>query len=645
MAQIQPFKAIFNQTIFRIPDYQRGYSWTEKELGDLWADLYNTRIDGDVFHFTGTLTVNQFDVNDFEKIKAEGFKVNNHQLSINGINYKGYNLVDGQQRLTTILILLSRLLNSFENQAEKLQYTRQYFFRNEDGINNYLFGYHIDVPSHNFLIRDIFEDDSFEAENAETLYTHNLLVAKNYFTKMLDDLSKNEKRILVQKITDKLLFSILDLSESKESNLDVSMIFETLNFRGKQLSGLERFKNRVLYLLSKQPFGPAQIASRRELINKTWLEVYKWLGRNPKKPMVDDTFLKAFWLMEFSKDTMVAKDFKVYQYNLFEHDFSLLHLNDNEYMNPQNITNWPKKMRRAVKIWYFINHPYAVDEDEDFEYFYTEKIQRSLVRIHSFPKNYGHYMIYMVLPVLMRLLPLSNLSTLTEEEIDLNLKRIEKVLWAIERYNIMCFLLNGNNANYKQEDTFRNISYYYRNGSMLNGSSLFDYLINENLSFMHWDNVKFKIYQKDYFATWDGLYFFLKEYEEVISGRKVDKEVNINYLYPEDMDIITRNEYPDINSLTKVNRNKFTYSLGNLYISNTMQSAKSFKDHKKRITKSIERGSLIYESEIEFLRYQNWTRETIVERGKLILMTVLDYWKIPYPEEDAFYQDFFGNKV
>lgn len=35
MGNIISFKEIFNNSIFRIPDYQRGYSWTQKELGEL----------------------------------------------------------------------------------------------------------------------------------------------------------------------------------------------------------------------------------------------------------------------------------------------------------------------------------------------------------------------------------------------------------------------------------------------------------------------------------------------------------------------------------------------------------------------------------------------------------------------------------
>ena len=46
---------IFNQKIFRIPDFQRGYSWTEEQLEDFWGDIQNLK--SDRIHYTGLLTV------------------------------------------------------------------------------------------------------------------------------------------------------------------------------------------------------------------------------------------------------------------------------------------------------------------------------------------------------------------------------------------------------------------------------------------------------------------------------------------------------------------------------------------------------------------------------------------------------------
>src|SRR5690554_4800130 len=104
MGNIISFKEIFNNSIFRIPDYQRGYSWTQKELDDLWADLTNTRLHKNSYHFTGILTLNTFNSSDLKSFKEEDFNIVNNKLILNGLEFNTFNLVDGQQRLTTILI-------------------------------------------------------------------------------------------------------------------------------------------------------------------------------------------------------------------------------------------------------------------------------------------------------------------------------------------------------------------------------------------------------------------------------------------------------------------------------------------------------------------------------------------------------------
>ena len=46
---------LFTEKLFRIPDYQRGYSWTEKQLKDFWTDI--DQITSDQKHYTGVLTL------------------------------------------------------------------------------------------------------------------------------------------------------------------------------------------------------------------------------------------------------------------------------------------------------------------------------------------------------------------------------------------------------------------------------------------------------------------------------------------------------------------------------------------------------------------------------------------------------------
>ncbi len=80
--------------------------------------------------------------------------------------------------------------------------------------------------------------------------------------------------------------------------------------------------------------------------------------------MDDDAFLKAFWLLYFSNEKMVASDFKSYQKILFEKDFDLMNIHNNQYMmNPIELRKWLNCMKESVILWYFIYNPYEVDED------------------------------------------------------------------------------------------------------------------------------------------------------------------------------------------------------------------------------------------------------------------------------------------
>ncbi len=92
--------------IRHIPNYQRDYAWKDKNFKDLWEDLeeaieYNKKGQG---HFIGTMVVAK-----------------------NEDNKKLYDIIDGQQRTTTIFMLLHVLAN--EQNEEDKQETRKYLYQ------------------------------------------------------------------------------------------------------------------------------------------------------------------------------------------------------------------------------------------------------------------------------------------------------------------------------------------------------------------------------------------------------------------------------------------------------------------------------------------------------------------------------------
>ncbi|RYC05676.1 DUF262 domain-containing protein [Nocardioides zhouii] len=83
---------VMDEKSFTIADYQRPYAWGGKQLDDLWGDL---DLMGSGEHYAGTLVLRRTDI---QKVTSAGESLWEHEV------------VDGQQRLTTITILLSRLL-------------------------------------------------------------------------------------------------------------------------------------------------------------------------------------------------------------------------------------------------------------------------------------------------------------------------------------------------------------------------------------------------------------------------------------------------------------------------------------------------------------------------------------------------------
>jgi uncharacterized protein with ParB-like and HNH nuclease domain len=186
---------IFTERILRIPDYQRGYAWTQRQLKDFWGDLI--QLEEGKNHYTGVLTL--------EEVPDETLKAWSDDLwIIQSKGYFPYYVVDGQQRLTTAIILVQAIIESIPAE-QKLNYTRldeirkKFIFdsRDEEISRSYIFGYEKDNPSYEFLKTKIFmekSDQSFPLQ--ETIYTQNLENAKAFFQEQLQDMTFENVELL-----------------------------------------------------------------------------------------------------------------------------------------------------------------------------------------------------------------------------------------------------------------------------------------------------------------------------------------------------------------------------------------------------------------------------------------------------------------
>ena len=147
-------------------------------------------------HYTGVLTLKELSPEEISNTDNEYWLVEDH-------SYKIYHVVDGQQRLTTIVVFLQafidfvKKLDGNTNKADHEIYItdslnleaviNRYLFKTKPTGNpyrTYKFGYTVDNPSYEYLRHKIFNEDgspSFE----ETFYTLNLRNAKLYFNEQL----------------------------------------------------------------------------------------------------------------------------------------------------------------------------------------------------------------------------------------------------------------------------------------------------------------------------------------------------------------------------------------------------------------------------------------------------------------------------
>ena len=100
-SELQPLSLLFQNRLFRIPDYQRGYAWRQSQLTDFWDDLIN--LQQDRYHYTGLLSL--------KTLWRKETKDWGSDLWMIDKGFKACHIVDGQQRLTTFIILLNEIVS------------------------------------------------------------------------------------------------------------------------------------------------------------------------------------------------------------------------------------------------------------------------------------------------------------------------------------------------------------------------------------------------------------------------------------------------------------------------------------------------------------------------------------------------------
>lgn len=668
MNELQSLSQIFQNRIFRIPDYQRGYAWLEPQLRDFWEDLIN--LQADRYHYTGLLSLKILTRQESKKLdKDDQWLLNN--------GYKAYHIVDGQQRLTTFVILLNEIVDFTRKLPENENAQDESIFLGYESLKDirakyicrsmppsgmvitYLFGYENDNPSAEYLKYRVF-GEKYGGSIRETYYTKNLKFAKQFFAaelqryydvKGLEGLSQ-----LYQKLTLHLMFNIHEI----EDDYDVFVAFETMNNRGKKLTNLELLKNRLIYLTTlynKDILDEDNEAALREKINRAWKEVYYQLGRNENEPLSDDEFLRAHWIMYFAYSRQKGDDYIRFLLRKFSHksifedvltasreeeiadDIVDPELEDEEgnevssdpittasgeFLQPSEIADYVNSLNETAEYWYYTFYPNECRNLSAAEKLWLDRLNRIGI---------GYFR-----PIIaVSLLP------------DLGFSAEERIAFfkAIERFIFVNFRMAMYQSSYLSSEYYRKTRDLYRGD--LSIEEVTDAL-NDKTKANAPDAVKVfvtrmnrRFISADGFYSWRDLRYFLYEYEYTLFEKyKIEKldwgmltkvvkdKITVEHILPQSpTKYYWRNQF---RQFTPEEIKTLSASLGNLLpLSQSINSSLQNDPFEDKKARGYTNGS---HSEIEVSKEADWDAKRIYERGIKLLRFMEKRWDFEFESQD-----------
>ncbi len=255
---------IGNGKTYRVPLFQRDYSWDEENWEDLWQDIVGLHHDSDASHYMGALVLQSSNTSDRE-----------------------FTIIDGQQRLATLSIVAIAVIEKIrklveqqiepEANQERQDILRRTYLSDRDP-RSLRFSSKLRLNENN---DDFYQSNLInlrKPRSIRSLSKSNQLLwqAFEYFLNRLEELqdiiSNGEK--LATFLTDTVAQQLLFIQINVEDELNAYTVFETLNARGIELSSTDLLKN---YLFSRfQGPDDLQEAQRqwRRIINTVQMESF-----------------------------------------------------------------------------------------------------------------------------------------------------------------------------------------------------------------------------------------------------------------------------------------------------------------------------------------------------------------------------------
>jgi len=254
---------------YEIPKFQRDYSWEAEHWDDLWQDIRALLADEDNEHYMGYLVL---------------------QTS----NNKEFQIIDGQQRLTTMSLLILSTLKCLKELVDSGIEAENNLKRKDSLLNSYI-GYvdPVTLISNNKLKLNRNSDDYYKQHlvllkelplrNTNSSEKHMRECFNWYYDRIKKEFNTGESlAAFIDNIVDKLFFTVIEVTDQ----LNAFKVFETLNARGVQLSSADLLKNYLFFVVDETKPHISEI----EELENIWSKIVGKLGEQKF-----EDYLRYYW--------------------------------------------------------------------------------------------------------------------------------------------------------------------------------------------------------------------------------------------------------------------------------------------------------------------------------------------------------------
>lgn len=559
---------------FIIPKYQRAYSWGTKQLKDFVNDIENQGKNKD--YFLGTILFQ-----------------NNPRTS----GYEEIQIVDGQQRITTLIIFVKVLLKFLQGKDPDADYSkdmRRYIKESE------FYKLELAPMDNEFFRTYIIDDHQLDDSYITTPSQKRLKAAKDFF---LSKLSNYDADILKQfkkktENTKILTYSVNDTAEA-------TLIFETTNDRGKSLTNLEKSKSFLMHKIYLITEHPDELLST---IQDRFSEIYRILEEMDSEENEEDSFLQYHFISHFDwKYTQKNKDYQVYMDKIKDYINKMVINKDSN-----SVLDFIDKYSRELKETFFVVKLIRDDKEKAIRDLYLlERLSLFLpllikcYKLDNHPKKREFYKIAELLEIFsFRVLGIGRKPAYTGRD------------WFYVRARDF-----SGDFEKLQSEIARKIIEYQNDGSFIR--QLTDPLFFEVIDGL---NIKYLFWKYENFLRQNEQPIVSPMSEDEFSTYNPKLKLTIEHIACQTPKVTTSNL--ELVEITDDFRKRLLHSIGNLtFDPNSSNASKNNNQIEFKNTKYFVRAPFKTQNELnDFIKNEKWTEESISERTKKLVDFCTSYW-------------------